>query len=98
MACWVNGWEMTKLLIESHRRNKLWSKKKKDDLKPKHPPKLAPQGIRTFTIFRGHDETGVSGEGIVIEGIKLATGQVVVHWLYPPSRGSIAVFIQWQIF
>ena len=39
---------------------------KESDLKPKHPPKLAPQGIRTFTIFRGHDETGVSGEGIVI--------------------------------
>ena len=40
---------------------------KEDDLKPKHPPKLAPQGIRTFTIYRGHDETGVSGEGIVLE-------------------------------
>ena len=52
---------------------------KESDLKPKHPPKLAPQGIRTFTIFRGHDETGVSGEGMVIEGIKLATGQAVVH-------------------
>ena len=59
----------------------------KDDLKPKHPPKLAPQGIRTFTI-----QTGVSGEGIVIEGIKLATGQAIAHWLYPPPRGSIAIF------
>ena len=65
---------------------------KEDDLKPKHPPKLASQGIRTFTIYRGHDQTGVSGEGIVIEGIKLATGQAVVHWLYPPPRGGIAIF------
>lgn len=62
------------------------------DLKPKPPSKLAPQGIRTFTVFRGHDETGVSGEGIVIEGVVLATGQCIVHWLYPPPRGGIAVF------
>ena len=67
-------------------------KGEEDDLKPKHPPKLAPQGIRTFTIFRGYDQTGVSGEGIVIEGVQLATGQAVVHWLYPPPRGSIAIF------
>jgi hypothetical protein len=64
----------------------------KEDLKPKPPAKLAPQGIRTFTVFRGHDETGVSGDGIVIEGVELATGQCIAHWLYPPPRGSIAVF------
>jgi len=64
----------------------------KSDLKPRPPAKLAPQGIRTFTVFRGHDETGVSGDGIVIEGVVLATGQCIAHWLYPPPRGSIAVF------
>jgi len=64
----------------------------KEDLKPKPPAKLAPQGIRTFTVFRGHDESGVSGDGIVIEGVELATGQCIAHWLYPPPRGSIAVF------
>lgn len=62
------------------------------DLKPKPPPKLAPQGIRTFTVARRHDETGVSGEGVVIEGVTLATGQCMVHWLYPPPRGGIAIF------
>tara|TARA_Y100000593_G_scaffold8003_1_gene14773 strand:+ start:333 stop:734 length:402 start_codon:yes stop_codon:yes gene_type:complete len=62
------------------------------DLKPKPPSKLAPQGIRTFTVFRGNDETGVSGEGIVIEGVVLATGHCIVHWLYPPPRGGIAIF------
>jgi len=62
------------------------------DLKPKPLPKLAPQGIRTFTVARRHDETGVSGEGVVIEGVTLATGQCVVHWLYPPPRGGIAIF------
>jgi len=62
------------------------------DLKPKPLPKLAPQGIRTFTVARRHDETGVSGEGVVIEGVTLATGQCMVHWLYPPPRGGIAIF------
>jgi len=62
------------------------------DLKPKPLPKLAPQGIRTFTVCRQYDETGISGEGIVIEGCILATGQSIVHWLYPPPRGGIAIF------
>ena len=63
-----------------------------EDLKPKPLPKLAPRGIRTFTVCRQSDETGVSGEGVVIEGAKLATGQSIIHWLYPPPRGGIAVF------
>ena len=62
------------------------------NLKPKPPPKLAPEGIKTFTVCRQHDETGVSGEGVVIEGVVLATGQCIVHWLYPPPRGGIAIF------
>jgi hypothetical protein len=66
--------------------------KKAETLKPKKPPRLAPEGIRTFTVARQYDETGVSGEGVVIEGVTLATGQCVVHWLYPPPRGGIAIF------
>ena len=62
------------------------------ELQPKKPPRLAPEGIRTFTVARQYDETGVSGEGVVIEGVTLATGQCVVHWLYPPPRGGIAIF------
>ena len=62
------------------------------DLKPKSLPKLAPEGIRTFTVCRRNDETGISGEGIVIEGVTLATGQCIVHWLYPTPRGGIAIF------
>ena len=70
--------------------------KKKDEqvesLKPSPPPSLAPRGIRVFTVYRDDDESGVSGPGVVIEGVKLATGQAVIHWLYPPPRGGIAVF------
>ena len=62
------------------------------ELKPQPLPKLAPRGIRSFTVFREADESDVSGTGVVIEGAKLATGQAIIHWLYPPPRGGIAVF------
>ena len=65
---------------------------KTKDLLPKAPAKLAPRGIQSFTVFRTDDETGVSGDGIVIEGVRLATGQCIIHWLYPPPRGGIAIF------
>ena len=61
------------------------------DLKPKPPPRLAPRGIKTFTVCRQKDETGVSGEGVVIEGVLLASGHCIIHWLYPPPRGGIAL-------
>ena len=43
----------------------LTSKKKEleqlQELKPQPLPKLAPRGIRSFTVFRQTDETGVCG-------------------------------------
>ena len=63
-----------------------------EDLKPKPPPKLAPRGIRSFTVCRQYDETGISGEGVIIEGIVLASGHCIIHWLFPPPRGGIAIF------
>ena len=63
-----------------------------EDLKPKKPSNRAPAGIRTFTACRQNDETGISGEGIVIEGATFATGHTVIHWLTPAPRGSIAFF------
>ena len=63
-----------------------------EDLKPKPRPKLAPRVIEMFTVCRQHDETGVSGDGVIIEGVVLGTGQCIVHWLYPPPRGGIAIF------
>ena len=63
-----------------------------NNLLPKAPAKLAPSGIQSFTVYRTEDETGVSGDGIVIEGVRMATGQCVIHWLYPPPRGGIAIF------
>tara|TARA_R110000765_G_scaffold394059_1_gene487509 strand:- start:677 stop:1030 length:354 start_codon:yes stop_codon:yes gene_type:complete len=63
-----------------------------EDLKPKKPSNRAPEGIRTFTVCRRNDETGISGEGVVIEGATFATGHTIIHWLTPAPRGSIAFF------
>jgi hypothetical protein len=52
----------------------------------------ASSGIRCFTLRREVDVSGVSGTGIVLEGTLFSTGVVVVHWLTPPPRGSIAIF------
>ena len=52
----------------------------------------APEGMRRFTMCREHDVSGVSGTGLVLEGVHFSTGVVVVHWLTPPPRGSISVF------
>jgi len=62
------------------------------DLKPKRPSMRAPEGIRSFTVCRQHDESGISGEGVVVEGVMFATGHTVIHWLTPAPRGSIAFF------
>ena len=63
-----------------------------EELIPKKPSRLCPRGIQTFTVARQADETGVSGEGVVIDGVVLATGQCIAHWLYPRPKGSIAIF------
>ena len=50
-----------------------------DDLKPKKISNRAPEGVRTFTVCRQSDETGISGEGVVIEGCMFATGQHIAR-------------------
>ncbi len=63
-----------------------------EELKPKPPTRLAPLGIETFSVCRQSDESGVSGTGVIIEGVQYATGQVVLHWRTPFPKGSIAIF------
>jgi hypothetical protein len=52
----------------------------------------APAGMRRFVMRRVNDVSGVSGTGVVLEGVLFSTGVTVIHWLTPPPRGSIAVF------
>jgi hypothetical protein len=76
------------------------SKNSNEDLLPKAPAKLAPRGIQSFTVYRTADETGVSGDGIVIEGVRLATGAIFesmddfikVHIKPHPTNKTIITF------
>jgi hypothetical protein len=36
---------------------------------------------KLFLLQRNEDETGVSGEGLVAEGVEFSDGQCVVRWL-----------------
>tara|TARA_Y100000310_G_scaffold272387_1_gene287310 strand:- start:360 stop:719 length:360 start_codon:yes stop_codon:yes gene_type:complete len=69
-----------------------------EDLKPKKITNKAPEGVRTFTVCRQSDESGVSGEGVVIEGCMFATGHTVIHWLTPAPLGSLAIFNSFNDF
>ena len=58
----------------------------------------APEGMRRFTMLRENDASGVSGTGVVLEGVLFSTGVVVIHWLTPPPRGSISMFDSMEQF
>lgn len=43
--------------------------------------------MRTFTLERVFDESGVSGTGVVLEGVIFADGVTVIRWL-PGKAGA----------
>lgn len=45
--------------------------------------------LRTFTLERGHDESGVSGIGVVLEGVEFSDGRVVLEWTSLPASTII---------
>jgi hypothetical protein len=49
---------------------------------------------------RNHDETGVSGTGLVLEGTQFSNGAVVVCWMSTkhPDANSISIFDSWAHF
>lgn len=53
------------------------------------PP--VPEGMRPFTVFRQHDESGVSGKGLIIQGVLFANGKCVIQWLVGPDPGDTQV-------
>ena len=63
-----------------------------EELKPKPPEKRVPRGIRAFTMCRQNDESGISGEGVVVQGVNLASGWCIINWLMPLPVGSISIF------
>ena len=59
--------------------------------KPQHSP-------RTFSMIRGSDESGVSGTGKVLEGVRFSDGTVVVRWLTVGQESSTAVYESFDSF
>lgn len=51
---------------------------------------LRKPALTRFVLYRVEDETGVSGEGIVAEGVEFESGQCVISWLTEFS--SIAIY------
>ena len=43
------------------------------------------KGIRRFLLVRDRDPSGVSGTGIVAEGVLFSNGLSVLHWLREPQ-------------
>ena len=46
--------------------------------------------MRTFYLNRKEDETGISGTGIVAEGIEFSNGKCAMAWITPYT--SVAVY------
>jgi hypothetical protein len=46
--------------------------------------------MKAFVLYRAEDETGISGEGIVAEGVEFLNSQCVLRWLTSP--GSIGIY------
>jgi len=44
---------------------------------------------RRFNLVRYEDETGVSGTGIVAQGVQFADGRIVIKWVTDTSSTTI---------
>ncbi len=51
-----------------------------------------------FVLVRDEDLTGVSGSGIVAEGIVFTSGQVVINWLREPFSTGLYQSLEDVIF
>lgn len=51
--------------------------------------------MRMFELHRDVDETGISGTGVVAEGIEFSDGVAVVHWL--GSHASTVVWVKGMV-
>lgn len=56
---------------------------------PAEAPKN-PTHMRRFHFLRVEDESGVSGTGVVAEGIEFTNGKVVINWL--TKHRSMAIY------
>jgi len=45
--------------------------------------------MRTFFLERIEDETGISGTGIVAEGVEFSDGQIAMNWIVGDFRSVV---------
>lgn len=45
--------------------------------------------MRTFELHRDEDETGISGTGVVAEGVEFSDGKVVIRWIVGEHRSTV---------
>jgi len=51
---------------------------------------------RRFLVIREADASGISGTGVVMEGVVFHTGQIVVCWR--SAHSSLVIFPTWEAF
>lgn len=69
------------------------------DLLPQSIEEISvPQGMSKFTVYRRSDESGVSGAGLVIQGVLFADGKTVIQWLRSPDPGDVQIKSSWEKF
>lgn len=49
--------------------------------------------MKSFEVYRGHDESGISGTGKVMEGVIFSDGRVALQWMSTPRS-----FVMWDRF
>ncbi len=54
--------------------------------------------MKNFLLVRNEDETGVSGVGIVAEGVVLPSGKAIIEWLVSPYSIGVYGSIEELIF
>lgn len=45
--------------------------------------------LRTFELHRDDDETGISGTGVVAEGVQFSDGPVALRWIVGEYRSTV---------
>lgn len=45
--------------------------------------------VKTFELHRDEDETGVSGTGVVAQGVVFDDGQVALRWIVGEHRSTV---------
>jgi hypothetical protein len=71
---------------------------REESVEAKKPAARGEEGFKTFKMLRRGDESGVSGTGVVLEGVVFTCGTTVIHWLTPAPKGSISIWDSFDLF